>query len=134
MKILSLIKKSCVWFSAFTVLYSLIVIAFSKGGGMNPISVFLLFPFSLFVVLADFVVKCTEWKKGVKASAHFCLLTTALVLFIFLPHGKMFSAQSTLVLLAIYCFIYAVGAIITSLVKSANLRKKEKSAEYKNVY
>ena len=134
MKISVLIKKACVVFSILIVLYSLSVIAFSNGSGMNPISVFSLFPFSFSIVLADSVLKYTKWKTGLKIICHFFIFTIALTFFVFLPHGKAFSPKSIMVLFAVYCFLYIAGVLAISLTKSANIRKKEKNAEYKNVY
>ena len=138
MRILELMKKafvsSCIFFTIIIVIYSLIVIAFFNGMGMNPTSVFLLFPFSYVITLANYIFKYTNLSKGTKIVLHFLMYTASTVIFVYIPHGSAFSPKNSMILFVIYCIFYIIGLLIYSLVKSAKLRKSEKKTEYKSVY
>lgn len=138
MSISQLIKKafiSCsILFTVIIVVYSLLVIAIYGGLGMNPVSVFLLLPFSYVITLANYIVKYTNLGKGVKVFIHFLMFTTATGLFVYLPHGGAFSPKNSLILFVLYCVLYAICLTVYFAVSSAKLRKSEKKSEYKNVY
>lgn len=138
MSVLQLLKKAfvscCVLFSVIITVYSLLVISIYGGLGMNPISVFLLLPFSYIVILANYIVKYTNIKKRAKIFIHFLMFTAAIVLFIYLPHGSAFSPTNSMILFVLYCILYAIGLIIYFSISTAKLRKSEKKSEYKNVY
>ena len=126
--------SSCFVYAAIIVIYSLLVLAFFDGVGMNPVSVFWLYPFSFVASLATCIVKYTNLSKFAKNFWHFVLFTLAVVLFIFLPYGKIFSPKVALVLFLGYCIAYLLVSVIVSISKSTKKRKSESKEEYKNVY
>lgn len=125
---------SCVVYSFIVAFYSFLVLVLFDGIGMNPISVFLLYPFSFTVSLASCISRYSAMKAVAKAVTHFVLFTLALVLFVFLPYGGVFSSQNALILFVAYCVFYLVVAAVSSSIKTARRRKNEKKSEYKNVY
>lgn len=127
-------RSSCVVFSVIITVYSLLVLAFFDGVGMNPVSVFLFYPFSFFVTLAACIVKYTHFNGATKLLIHFLIFTLSVVLFIFLPYGSVFSPQNTFILFVIYCVIYAIIGGIFAAFKASQKRRNEKNTEYKNVY
>ena len=138
MRISELMKKtfcsSCILFAFITVLFSLTVILFGEGMGMNPTSVFLLFPFSCFVTLANYIFKYGNFANCGKVVIHFLIYTTSIIVFIGIPHGKGFSPKSLLILFFVYLVIYIVSLAVYLGTKASKLRKSEKKSEYKNVY
>lgn len=138
MTVSQILKKtavySCVVYAAIIVLYSLLVLAFFDGIGMNPVSVFWLYPFAFVASFATCIVKYTNLKNSTKAFLHFVLFTLAVVLFVFLPYGKIFSPKVALVLFVAYCIVYALISGVVSVVKSKKKRNSDKKEEYKNVY
>ena len=138
MRISELMKKaflsSCLLFSSVIVVFSLSVLLFSGGSGMNPQSVFLLFPFSYLITLANYILKYANLAKGSKIAIHFLIYTVSTIAFIYAPHGSAFSPQSVMILFALYVIVYIASVAIYFGIKSSKLRKTEKKTEYKNVY
>ena len=134
MKSSILLKKTCCLFSIITLIYSLILISFFNGLGMNPVSVFLFFPFSLFITIGNQVLK-NETRGGVfKISIHFILYTAAVIFFVYLPHARGVSAKNSFILFVIYVVFYILAMLVYTMMKSSKTRKKEENDEYKNVY
>lgn len=101
---------------------------------MNPVSVFLLFPLALVIAFANNVVRHTTLRGGMKLTVHFTLVTLALILFIYLPHGSGVSSGSAMIVFALYVVLYAICAGIYMAIMANKKRKTEKSSEYKNVF
>ena len=133
-----ILKKSVVWacyaFSAIIVIYSLLVILFGDGLGMEPVSVLLFYPLSFTLAFANGIVKLTALKGGTKLLLHFILVTLGLALFIFIPHGGILSSGTAFLVFTMYVVLYAVGAVIYISIAGKNKKKKEKSTEYKKVF
>ena len=131
-------KKSVVWacyaFSAIIVIYSLLVILFGDGLGMEPVSVLLFYPLSFTLAFANGILKLTALKGGTKLLLHFILVTLGLALFIFIPHGGILSSGTAFLVFTMYVVLYAVGAVIYISIAGKNKKKKEKSTEYKKVF
>ncbi len=137
----SILKKSlitaCYAFSALVVLYALLMLCLydsSSGVYMSAKTVFFFFPLSYFVSVANFVVKDTKLRGGLKLFVHFVTVTLSLVLFIYLPHGGGVSPVNAMIVFAAYTVVYALGAAVLYFVKAKNKSSKEKTSEYKNVY
>ena len=128
------VKLSCVSFTWVIIAYSLLVLAFFDGLGMNPTSVFLFFPCVYVISVANLIVKHTNFSGAGKLFAHFALFTLSLILFVFLPYGSVFSAKSLLLLFVIYLILYIIGAVIYISVNGAKRRKIQSKNEYQSVY
>lgn len=126
--------SACYVFSAIILLYSLLVICIYGGLGMNPVSVFLMFPLALVISFANNVVKHTNLSGVIKLFVHFTLVTLALVLFIYLPHGSGVSSGSAMIVFSLYVVLYAVCVGFYMAATAKKKRKDEKKSEYKNVF
>lgn len=138
MSFVSVLKKAlvsaCYAFSAIIVAYSLIVIAFFDGLGMEPFSVLFFFPLAFAFSLANGIVRHSVAKGGKKLIIHFLIITSALILFVFLPRGGMLSSGTSLIIFAAYLIIYAVCAGIYVAKVSKRKKQQEKNTEYKKVF
>lgn len=101
---------------------------------MNPVSVFLMFPLAFVISFANNVVRHTNLRSGTKLTVHFVLVTLALVLFVYLPHGSGVSSGSAMIVFALYVVLYAICTGFYVTITANKKRKIEKKSEYKNVF
>ena len=134
MNFTALLKKSCYIFGIIIILYSLLVICFGGGMGMNPVSVALIYPFSFVISFANGVVKHTNLNTGFKLVSHFSLVTLSLILFVYLPSNSNFSGGTKMVAFVLYVILYMVIASIYLAFASRKKKKANKNSEYKNVF
>ena len=128
------LRSACHFFSAIILLYSLLVICIYGGLGMNPVSVFLMVPLAFVISFANNVVRHTNLRSGTKLTVHFVLVTLALVLFVYLPHGSGVSSGSAMIVFALYVVLYAICTGFYVTITANKKRKIEKKSEYKNVF
>lgn len=128
------ILMACYAFSVIILLYSLIVITFMEGMGLEPWSVFLFFPLSFGFSLANGIVRCVSLKNGLKITSHFIIVTLSLVLFVYIPRCKTLSAGTAMIIFALYLLAYAVFATVYLLRCSKKRKAIDRNTEYKKVY
>ena len=138
MSFLSILKKAvkltCISFTGIILLYSLLVLGFFNGLGMNPTAVFLFFPCVYVISVANLIVKHTKMSGSGKLFIHFLLFTLSIILFIFIPFGGVFSVKSMLLLFVIYLILYIIGAVIYISVCGAKKKKVQSKDDYQSVY
>lgn len=134
----SILKKAlvsaCYAFSVIILAYALIGICFVDGMGLEPRSVFLLYPLSFGFALANSILKCTTLKSGLKLISHFAIITLSLILFVYVPRSRLISAGTGMIIFALYVLIYVIFAAIYSFVISKKQKIKDKNEDYKKVY
>lgn len=130
----NILTSSCVLFSIIVIIYSLILMIFGGGLGLDPFSVFLLFPFSGTVIFANNILKYRNLNNLIKSFMHFLLVTCATIIFIYIPHSASVSPKSAMILFLCYSVLYFLWFFIYKKIIKRKSKKNEKDSEYRNVY
>lgn len=129
------IRRACYAYTIMSFLYLIIMLdLYRTAANPYPGTIMRFLPFVFLIALANTIVTETKIKKSLKILAHFLIVTSDIVFFVWFPARTLFSAGTVLLLFVIYVILYIAGTSIILLVLSAKKKKRELNSEYQEVY
>lgn len=130
-KLKRILVRSCVYFTALTLML-LIIQAFSADiRYVTPTRFLLIYPFSLSMALGDLVLKAKSMKSATKVITHYLISVGAFYAFLLAPAKN---SGNPVVLILILTAVYFIVAIPVIVVRARKRKKETEAAPYVSVY
>ncbi|MBE6554774.1 MAG: hypothetical protein E7663_00875 [Ruminococcaceae bacterium] len=127
---------ACVYYTAATFLLLFIywIINLDLSRGMNPLSLILILPFSIFFAVANYIYGIEKLDTWVRVILHYVITMTGIWCFLFLPNQRGGTASGALILFVVLTVIYAMIMSVILIVKGRIRRITRDETEYVSVY
>ena len=119
----SLLRGSCVWFTAISLAMLIFGMLFSKNADyVATLSFLLFFPCGLSLSAAGLIYKNEKIGKGLRRLLHYLITILAFVLFIWLPSDASVTFPFVLLLFFLLTALYWLVYLVLHILRAASAR------------